>query len=250
MKEPESYGDITELNKCRDLLDTIGKGTLERIAHNYLDLLETSAAIYEVDGSYATALFTSSYCNFLDRRSRALCDTDDNQEALDSGKWLCHESCWTETSRVSIETGKPYNLSPCAGGINIYAVPIKAGERIIGSINFGYGMPPTDKDTVDELAKEFKVESGELLKAAKEYRHQSDYIIEDAKKHIHLVAELIGELYLRKKTEDKLKQKLDEVERMNKLMAGRELKMEEMRKEVKWYVVQLEEKIQELGKIE
>lgn len=243
MQELKPYGDLTKLNKCRDLLDTVGRDMLERIGHSYLDLLETSSAIYEVDGSYATALFTSSYCKFLDRTSRSMCATDDDGEALESGKWLCHESCWTEASRCSIETGKPYDLRPCKGGINIYAVPIKAGEKIIGSINFGYGNPPTDEKTIDELTERFKVNRDDLLQVVGEYRPRPDYIIEAAKRHLHLAAELIGEIYVRKKTEEALRQKLDEVERFNKLMIGRELKMEELRKEIerlKARIVELE----------
>lgn len=55
MQELKPYGDLTVLNKCRDLLDTVGRDMLERIGHSYLALLETSSAIYGVDGSYVTA---------------------------------------------------------------------------------------------------------------------------------------------------------------------------------------------------
>jgi hypothetical protein len=215
MKELKPYGDLTVLNKCRDLLDTVGRDMLARIGHSYLDLLETSSAIYEVDGSYATALFSSSYCKFMDRTSRNMCATEDDREALESGKWLCHESCWTTASRSSIETGKPYDLRPCKGGINIYAVPIKAGEKIIGSINFGYGNPPTDEKTIDDLTEQFKVNRDDLLHVAGEYRPRPDYIIEAAKRHLHLAAELIGEIYVRKKAEEKLQMAMKELERSN-----------------------------------
>lgn len=46
----------------------------------------------------------------------------------------------------------------------------------------------------------------------------------------------------RRWAEEELKQKLDEVERINRLMVGRELKMEEMRKEIK----RLQERVKEL----
>lgn len=244
MQELKPYGDLTALNKCRDLLDTVGREMLEKIGHSYLDLLETSSAIYEVDGSYATALFSSSHCKFLDRTSRNLCATGDDGIALESGKWLCHESCWTEASRRSIETGEPYDLRPCNGGINIYAVPIKAGAQIIGAINFGYGNPPTDEKTITDLAERYKVNRKELLQVVGEYRPRPDYIIEAAKSHLRLAAELIGENYLRKKTDEALRQKLDEVGRFNKLMIGRELKMEEMKKES----AELKARISELEK--
>ena len=46
---------------------------------------------------------------------------------------------------------------------------------------------------------------------------------------------------MRKKTEEVLRQKLDEVEIFNKLMIGRELKMEEMRKEINKLKARIEE---------
>ncbi len=232
MKDQKPYGDLTALNTCRDILDTVGKDTLQRVASSFLELMETASAIYEIDGSYAAALFTSSFCKFLDTASQRLCNTDNPIEALQSGKWLCHESCWTKASRISIETGKPFDLKPCDGGINIYALPIRAGERIIGSINFGYGEPPTDEKTINELALKYKADKKELLLAAKAYKHRPDYIINAAKKHLHVIAELIGEIYVRKKSVEALREKLDEVERLNKLMVGRELKMGEMKKEI------------------
>lgn len=231
MNEQRPYGDLTAINRTRELLDTIGKATLERIARSSLDLLDTSSAIYEADGSYATAFFTSSYCKLLDEASWRLCSTENPEEALNSGKWLCHESCWTEASRRSIETGKPYDLHPCAGGINIYAVPIKAGDRIIGSINFGYGTPPTNEKSLDALAAGFNIDRDKLFKAASEYTPRPDYVIDAEKRHIELAAELIGELYMRKKTEAELREHLDFTKRMNAHMIDREMRMEELRKE-------------------
>lgn len=32
MQEQKPYGDLTMLNKCRDLLDTVGRDMLERVA--------------------------------------------------------------------------------------------------------------------------------------------------------------------------------------------------------------------------
>jgi len=98
--------------------------------------------------------------------------------------------------------------------------------------DFGYGDPPTDEKTMNELALKFKVDKEELLLAAKAYKHRPDYIINAAKKLLHVIAELIGEIYIRKKAEKELQEKLDEVERFNKLMVDRELKMGEMKKEI------------------
>jgi PAS domain S-box-containing protein len=207
LDEFQPYGDLSELNVRGDLLGAVGKETLERIARGYLDLLGTSAAIYETDGSYATALFSSGYCKFLDGSSRNLCNTADNAAALASGKWLCHESCWTDASRISIETGRPYDLKPCHGGIDIFAVPIMASGKVVGAINCGYGSPPSDDKTVGELAEKFKVDGEKLRAAASEYKERPEFVIEAVKRQVLLSAELIGEIYARSKLAAELSRK-------------------------------------------
>ncbi|MBF0459280.1 MAG: PAS domain S-box protein [Nitrospirae bacterium] len=205
------YADLTELNQHRDLLDTVGKAALERIARSYLDLLETSTTIYEVDGSYATALFSSGYCKLLDSASRELCNTSDNAEAIACGKWLCHESRWTNASKITIETGVPYDLRPCNGGLNIYAAPIKAFGRIVGSINCGYGQPPSDDKTINELSEKYNVDKAKLREMAQEYKERPEYIIEAIKRNILLSADLIGDIYERNKLASELSVKEEQL---------------------------------------
>jgi PAS domain S-box-containing protein len=201
--QTQPYGDLTLLNHSRLIRDSLGPDLLTDIVNDYLDLLDSSAAIYEKNGDYAMGIFSSGWCKFMDLASRHLCNTDDNYKALNSGKWLCHESCWTKASENSIKTGRPADTK-CEGGIHIYAVPIQAGKEIVGSINFGYGDPPHSANELNELAAKYKVNIDELRRHAEAYQTRPPYIIELAKARLEASARLIGEIIKRKQTETEL----------------------------------------------
>ncbi len=197
------YGDLTHLNTNRLIHDSVGAEVLHDIADDYLGLLETSSAIYEKNGDYALGIFSSGWCRYMDEASYRLCNTDDNVEALNSGKWLCHESCWKDASLAAINTGSGTDIV-CSGGINMYAHPILAGGNIIGAINFGYGDPPQDKQKLMELAQKYNVPVEELIKKSKEYDTKPPYIIELAKNRLKTTAKLIGEIVSRKMSEQEI----------------------------------------------
>lgn len=70
------YGDVTELNIERTILDNVGKETLKSLTSELMDLLDTSVAIYERNGDYAYGVFNSGWCQILDASSRKLYNTD------------------------------------------------------------------------------------------------------------------------------------------------------------------------------
>jgi PAS domain S-box-containing protein len=189
----QAYGDLTALNTERIVLDSVGREVLEDIVSGYLELLETSSAVYERNGDYAHGIFSSGWCRMLDSASRRLCNIDDNAQALASGKWLCHESCWKDASEPSIRNGIAVDVE-CPGGIKLYAVPIRANAEIIGSINFGYGNPPKDRHRIEEIAETYKVDPDVLLKEANRYESRPKFIVEIAKKRLQSSARLIGAL--------------------------------------------------------
>ncbi len=200
----QSYGNLVELNTLRVITQAIPEDVLTDIVSGYLDLLDTSAVVYERNGDYALGIFSSGWCRLLDQASHDLCGTKDNRKALASGKWHCHESCRGEASKLSIETCQPVDIE-CRGGIHIYAVPIKAGGNVIGFINFGYGDPPRDAKKQQEIAERFGLNVKELIKQADLYESRPPFIIELAKSRLLISAKLIGAIIETKWADDALK---------------------------------------------
>jgi len=240
-----SYGNLAELNTARLILDSVGEDILIKLADDYISLLGTSGAIYEKNGDYALGIFSSGWCQFLDNASRNLCDTDNNTEALASGNWHCHESCWSEASKTSIETGQPVDIE-CNGGIHLYAVPIWAGNEIVGSVNVGWGDPPINSEKLQQIAEKFSVNVGELSKKSRAYESRPAFIIQMAKRRIHTAAMLIGEIVERKRVEQKLeteiferkkieadmRSNMEDLERFSALVIDREEQMIKLKEEI------------------
>jgi len=187
------YGDVTALNTQRVIMDVVGKETLQMIAEEAIDLLETSVAVYEANGDYAFGMFSSGWCRFMDVASRRLCRTEDNREALRCGRWLCHENCWNDSAKRAVQSGTSADIS-CVGGIRLYAEPICAGGRVVGAINIGYGDPPKDPEKLKKLASAFGVDWKALEATAKSYDTRPKFIVDVAKKRLAVLARLIGEI--------------------------------------------------------
>ncbi len=197
----ENCGNLDELNKRRKVLDIVTKEALEDIVNRYLVLLETSSSVYELSGDSAVGIFSSDWCRLLNNSSRKLCNTEDNYEAFECGKWLCHESCWKHASKISIEQKRAVDVE-CNGGIRIYAVPIYVNDEVIGSINIGYGNPPSDLDKISKIATKYNLDPEVLIAKSKNYKTRSDETIKQAKEQLQFSADYIGLLIEKKIKEE------------------------------------------------
>jgi signal transduction histidine kinase len=200
--KPQPYGDLTELNRERTILRTVGRDLLVNVAGDALHLIGTSGSVCERNGDYASCLIASDWCRFLDQASHARCGMSDNQAALASGEWHCRES-GREVSMLAMETGKPVDM-PCKGGINLYAAPIKVDGETVGSITIGYGDPPKDEARLIEVAERYGVQVETLRELSANMPSRPQFIVAVAKARLRSEAILLGEIIKRKRAEEAL----------------------------------------------
>jgi signal transduction histidine kinase len=195
----------------RLILDTIGEKVLEGILVDTLNLLGTSAAVYEKDGTSSMGVFSSGWCRYLDNSYR----NDDEGNDLEGRGFLCHHRCWSESTKLILEENGPVDR-PCPGGLRIYAVPVKAKGEIIGSINIGYGDPPHDSQALREMAEKNHLDAEQLIEAARGYRSRPLFMVEAAKSRLRTSAQLIGVIVEKHFAELELERRAQDLSRSNK----------------------------------
>ncbi|PKK88174.1 MAG: hypothetical protein CVV64_19920 [Candidatus Wallbacteria bacterium HGW-Wallbacteria-1] len=199
------FGDITLLNTDRTILESVGYEELNSIVGDFMDLLQSSAAVFERNGDYALRIFSSVWCRKLDSISRKQCHTSDNMAALTSGKWLCHESCWSSVSKIVIQLKEPVDRA-CNGGLRIYAVPIMVDGECIGTISFGYGAPPEDRIELKSIARRYSISLDRISELSKTGKRHDSETIELAKKRLSTSALLISKIVHSKRIEKKFRE--------------------------------------------
>jgi len=81
---------------------------------------------------------------------------------------------------------------------------VRVGGEIVGAINFGYGSPPQDEETLQELAQKYQLPIEQLRKQARAYLVRPNFIIDYAKSRIRKAAVFLGEKIERNQSEKAL----------------------------------------------
>jgi len=183
---------------CRSILDSVSAEVLREIAADHLDLVCGSTAIHERDGAVAMGIVTSGWCQLLREASRQ--PAGDHRCASTPASTLrrCPEACCNEVARLTMETGQPVDAQ-CPGGLSLHAVPIRAGEEIVGAISISYGTPPSDEDALCELAAQFAIPVTELRGASEAHPVPLPGNVASTKRRLHTSARLIGEMVWRRR---------------------------------------------------
>lgn len=204
--------DAAPRNRKGLILESVGRDVLLDLVTEHLDLLETSAAVFEETGDCALRLIASGWCRLLNNVSHNKCKAGNAENLSRSGGPSCHGFCWNDASRVAIETGEPVDIK-CPGGLRVYAIPIRSNQEIIGAASVCYGDPPMSADRIDEIAGRFGVDKRGLLYEANKYESRPRYVIEMAKYRISAASRLIGEIVQRRQAEDRTR-------RQNSILSG------------------------------
>ena len=196
-------------------MDAAGDSLLSDLAAIFNTLMGTSFAVYEANGDLAYSVLSSGWCRFLNAGSVQHCASTVVCEPQACGKWLCHGSPGNDACFETTMRGQPVDVE-CAGGLRVYAVPIRAGGEVVGSMSLGYGDPPRDPARLAQLAAQFGVDAVLLERHAAAYETRPPFIVELAKQRLAGSARLLGEIVQRSRGEALLRETRDELARSNR----------------------------------
>ena len=202
-------------NTARLILDAAGDSLLCEIAAGFHALMGTWFAVREASGDLACSALVSDWCRFLDAGSLQRCASTGVCELQGCARWLCRESPGKEASMEAMARGEPVDFE-CLDGLRIYAVPIRAGGELVGTMSMGYGDPTRDPSRLAQLAGQFGVEVADLERHAAAYETRPPFIVELAKQRLAGSARLLGEIVQRHRGELLLRQTRDELARSNR----------------------------------
>ncbi|MFW5775523.1 MAG: PAS domain S-box protein, partial [Chitinivibrionales bacterium] len=202
---------FSDCNTKGEIFQSAGRDILLDIVGDYLDLLGTSVAVHEHDGSYASAVCSSEWCGFLNS-----CETRMSKQGRDEWKResiaYCAKSCWKSPVAKAIEEGRSVEETG-RDGMSIYAVPITLSDgEIVGALHFCYGDPPQDEAVLKKISADYDIPAAQLMKKAASHEKRPPFIIDIAKNRLESSARLIAVMVERKRARAGLQKAHDEME--------------------------------------
>ena len=197
------YGDVSLSNNDGEILSSVGKETLVDIARDAIELLDISVSIIEKDGSYALLTVSSPWCRLLDDHSRKMCGNISNTEAMNCGKWTCHELRQTAAKRCMESASVIESL--CPAGTEYFAIPIRAEAEVIGAMIVGVGNFLSDPREIMKTAELYGIDYSELMEISQKYHPHRQSTLEMVKRRLFLSARMIGIIVENKRAKKEIK---------------------------------------------
>lgn len=173
------------------ILSSVGPQVLADILGDFLELLETSAMVFEVDGRLSLDLILSDWARFVAAEFTGTPGATDSRIT----------PTWARVVQQTLATGQAVE-DVSETGLSIYAVPVMRGADVIGVLGFEYGDPPGTPAEMEALAEELGLDPEEALRKARSYRSRPAFITSLARNRISACARLIGEIVERQETEN------------------------------------------------
>jgi len=187
------------------IFDALGTDVLADIVGDFLDLVETTAFVYETDGVLAFRRPVSQWCRLFEGKQ-----TGDDETRTKTCSRLCEDGAWRHAAQVCIRSGRPEDVQvPC--GLRLYAAPIRASDRIVGAVGFAYGDPPRDTATLTALAHKHGLDIGKVRDASGAYETRPLFIVSLARNRLLVSARLMGVMVERKQAEEILRNREEEL---------------------------------------
>ncbi len=169
------------------LAAVLGEDVIASALYPFVDYLETSVVTFELDGTQiGEPLLGNDYCRLLVAAGR---------HGMKKNRGFCCYEAGRSVALSAMESGKQEE-TVCSGGLALYAVPIYAGDRIIGACVGCISEPPVDDDAVMAAAKACEADFQKLRNAAGSCYHKPDYLFDAARKHLEQLAHSLGGLYI------------------------------------------------------
>jgi PAS domain S-box-containing protein len=215
LPEPSPPCELAGRDRPGVILEAVGTKLLAEIAASFHVLMGTCFSVHEDNGEAVYSVMVSQWCRFLEGGLSGPVPPPGACELKTCAGSRCRHRGGRDASLRAIAEGRAMDLE-CLGGLRLYAVPIRAGDEIVGAMSLGYGDPTRDPAELAELAAHYNVDAEELERHAAAYETRPPFIVELAKQRLAGSAHLLGEIVQRSRGEARLREATENMARSNR----------------------------------